>query len=218
MPATRRTRTTSSGPAAKGAQKTLSFGNKVSKPSTAFPYTKDSPAKDVLTADISSTPEAHPLSKKTVEVESEVEEELQTGHVDPTPAVTRQGAVEIRALRKKDGGDLEAVRERAEKVTDAQIKKYWRVCEGQRRGKQVHAEDVGVEEKILRLFDVSSQFGPAIGIARTKRWSRAQKLKLNPPIEVLAVLLREEKKGNEKIQRAYVDELMSSKFVNGDAS
>lgn len=51
-----------------------------------------------------------------------------------------------------------------------------------------------------------------------KRWTRAQKLGLKPPIEVLAVLVREEKKGNRKIERAYVDELMSSKFVvGGDA-
>ena len=51
-----------------------------------------------------------------------------------------------------------------------------------------------------------------------KRWVRANKLGLAPPIEVLAVLLKEEKKGNDKIERAHVDELMSSKFVIGDAA
>jgi DNA polymerase delta subunit 4 len=50
-----------------------------------------------------------------------------------------------------------------------------------------------------------------------KRWSRAHKLGLKPPIEVLAVLLKEEKKGNPKVERAYIDELMSSKFVVGEA-
>jgi DNA polymerase delta subunit 4 len=50
-----------------------------------------------------------------------------------------------------------------------------------------------------------------------KRWVRANKLGLAPPIEVLAVLLKEEKKGNTQIERAYVDELMSSKFVIGEA-
>jgi DNA polymerase delta subunit 4 len=50
-----------------------------------------------------------------------------------------------------------------------------------------------------------------------KRWVRANKLGLNPPIEVLAVLLREEVKGNKKIERAHVDELMSSKFIVGGA-
>lgn len=50
-----------------------------------------------------------------------------------------------------------------------------------------------------------------------KRWVRAKKLGLEPPIEVLAILLKEEKEGNTKIERAYVDELMSSKFIIGEA-
>jgi DNA polymerase delta subunit 4 len=50
-----------------------------------------------------------------------------------------------------------------------------------------------------------------------KRWVRANKLGLAPPIEVLAVLLKEEEKGNSKIERAHVDELMNSKSVIGEA-
>ena len=50
-----------------------------------------------------------------------------------------------------------------------------------------------------------------------KRWVRANTLGLAPPIEVLAVLLKEEEKGNSKIERAYVDELMSSRSVIGEA-
>lgn len=86
-----------------------------------------------------------------------------------------------------------------------------------------------MEEKILRHFDLSSQYGvcyfnlskiirlrkshlmpghsvqPSIGIARVKRWRRANMLKLNPPIEVLTVLL----KGKNVKERAYIDELLS---------
>jgi DNA polymerase delta subunit 4 len=51
-----------------------------------------------------------------------------------------------------------------------------------------------------------------------KRWVRADKLGLAPPIEVLAVLLKEEENGNNKIEMAHVDELMSSKFVVGEAA
>merc|ERR1711977_699266 len=198
MPPARRTRTSSShGPAAKGAQKTLSFGNKVTKPATAVPYGKD----------ISSpSTKAHPLSK-TVNQEPEQEAKVQ---------LEKEAKAELEA--QVEGGDKSEDVIRAEKVSDAQIKKYWREREGERRTKRVHQEELGVEEKILRLFDMSSQFGPAIGIARMKRWTRAQKLGLAPPIEVLAVLLKEEKKGNDKIERAYVDELMSSKFVVGDAA
>ena len=47
-----------------------------------------------------------------------------------------------------------------------------------------------------------------------KRWKRADKLGLHPPIEVLAVLLKEDAKNNVKAQRAYLDELMTSKHLN----
>lgn len=46
-----------------------------------------------------------------------------------------------------------------------------------------------------------------------KRWKRAQNLGLEPPIEVLAVLLKEEGKNNTRAERAHVDELMSSRFI-----
>ena len=46
-----------------------------------------------------------------------------------------------------------------------------------------------------------------------KRWKRANNLSLDPPIEILAVLLREEEKENVRAQRAHVDELMSSRYV-----
>ncbi|KAK0110592.1 hypothetical protein ONS96_002195 [Cadophora gregata f. sp. sojae] len=216
MPPARRSRT-SSGPAAKGAQKTLSFGNKVTKPTTAVPYGKDisSPKAHLLKNSIKQEAEAEPEPKKEL-VAEEVKAELDTGHVDSSAAVSQQAKAEIVAQAQGDGKSEDVIK--AEKVTDAQVKKYWREREGERRTKRVHQEELGVEEKILRLFDMSSQYGPAIGIARMKRWTRAQKLGLAPPIEVLAVLLKEEKKGNDKIERAYVDELMSSKFVVGDAA
>lgn len=87
----------------------------------------------------------------------------------------------------------------------------------------MHQEEINLREKILRHFDLSSQYGvcpvlpllngksanekPCIGIARLKRWRRAKSLDLHPPLEVLAVLLQDEEGGVR--QRAYVDELMS---------
>lgn len=64
---------------------------------------------------------------------------------------------------------------------------------------------------VSALADIVSQ--PCIGIARLKRWKRANVLGLKPPIEVLAILLKEMESGETKSQRAYVDELMSSRFV-----
>jgi DNA polymerase delta subunit 4 len=36
---------------------------------------------------------------------------------------------------------------------------------------------------------------------------------LNPPVEVLAVLLKEEAKGNKEIETAHMDELLNSAAV-----
>jgi len=178
----------------KGSQKTLSFAtnSKVTKPSTSSSKAKD---KDNL------------ISPSIIKPDPEA---IEPGHVSSEAAVAQQAKVELEREPTEE-------EKKAERITDAQIKRYWRERENERRAPRVHQGDLSVEEKILRLFDMSSQFGPAIGIARIKRWARANKLGLKPPIEVLAVLLKEEKKGNSKVERAYVDELMSSKFVIGEA-
>ncbi|CZR51903.1 related to DNA polymerase delta subunit 4 [Phialocephala subalpina] len=195
MPPTRRSRV-SSGPAAKGAQKTLSFGGtKITKPTSS--------AKS-----IDKSIDKSPLSSTLTPPST-----IDTGHITSEAAVEQQAKVELKELAK----GKTAEEERASRVTDAQIKRYWRERENERKSRRVHQEELSLEEKVLRLFDMSSQYGPAIGIARMKRWVRANKLGLSPPIEVLAVLLKEEEKGNTKIERAYVDELMSSKFIIGEA-
>lgn len=130
MPATRRTRN-SSGPAPKGSQKTLSFGNKVTKAGTAS--NKDPKAK------------GHTINPKTTDV----------GHVDSEAAVAEQARVELESIKR----ERTAEEERASKVTDAQIRRYWREREADRKAPRVHQEDVSLEEKVLRLFDMSSQFG-----------------------------------------------------------
>ncbi|KAG9248675.1 putative DNA polymerase delta subunit 4 [Calycina marina] len=176
-----------------GTQSTLSFSNsKVHKPTSAKEALSKSTAKFI------SSPKA--------------EHTLDLGHITSAAAVASQAAIELaKPVKEKSIEELQA-----EKLTDGQIKKYWKAREAERQAPRVHQAGLGVEEKILRLFDMSSQYGPAIGIARMKRWVRANKLGLAPPIEVLAVLLREEKKGNTGIERAHVDELMSAKFVIGD--
>jgi DNA polymerase delta subunit 4 len=80
----------------------------------------------------------------------------------------------------------------------------------------VHQQDVGIYEKVLRHFDISSQYGPCLGIPRVKRWRRAKTLGLDPPIEVLAVLIKEQEKAKNKErlgQIAYLDELMGTRYT-----
>lgn len=57
----------------------------------------------------------------------------------------------------------------------------------------VHQEELPLDEKVLRHFDLSSQYGPCIGISRLARWKRAKGLGMEPPVEVLAVCLKMEK-------------------------
>lgn len=46
-----------------------------------------------------------------------------------------------------------------------------------------------------------------------KRWQRAERLGLKPPVEVLAVLLKEDTKGNKKIGTAHMDEILNPSTV-----
>lgn len=49
-----------------------------------------------------------------------------------------------------------------------------------------------------------------------KRWKRADTLKLKPPVEVLAVLMKEEKVKNTKAERAFMDGLLTSRLAVND--
>lgn len=54
---------------------------------------------------------------------------------------------------------------------------------------------------------------PCIGVTRRKRWLRAYKFGLAPPIEVLAVLVKEDKKGTKGIERSHMEELLATRAV-----
>lgn len=77
------------------------------------------------------------------------------GHITPQAAVKAQAAAEVERIKK----ERTAEEAKAEKVTDAQVRKYWREREAERSAPRVHQEELSVEEKILRLFDISSQYG-----------------------------------------------------------
>ncbi|GKZ80234.1 hypothetical protein AnigIFM56816_004451 [Aspergillus niger] len=185
--------------ATRSNQATLSFGSKsrVTKPSAA-PSTRSQKAKDLDLIDTtrSSTPSVEDVSE--VEQASVTPTEPSQPHVAEL-AVRKQAQTEIQQPRS--GEDA-----KAEKITERQLQQYWKKEEAKRQGPRVHQEGLELREKILRNFDLSSQYGPCIGIARLKRWRRAHMLGLNPPIEVLAVLLKPD---DTTKQRAYIDELMS---------
>jgi len=192
--------TTRSKAAARATQPTLSFSsrsNKVTKPSIT------QSVKDSKNAKAEKLPAA--VDVLTPSPPEDVSLPI------PEPPATAELAIREQAQAEK--GNRDELEEKATKISDAQLKKYWNAKENERKAPRVHQQELTMCDKILREFDLSSQFGPCIGIARTKRWRRANGLGLDPPIEVLAVLLREDSKTKGSAQKAYVDELMSSRYI-----
>ncbi|KAI1780843.1 DNA polymerase delta, subunit 4-domain-containing protein [Hypoxylon cercidicola] len=203
MPTTRR----SSGNAARranGRQATLSFNHRVTKPApkstkdlvSSKPATQSPLAKHVSSAQPESADEEERVKKEEEDAEEakvKVEEEpkFQAG---PEPESEVKSEAELRA----------------EDISGRQIDQYWKKLERERKAKRVHQEDLTQAEKVLRYWDVSSQYGPCVGISRMKRWKRAEKLGLNPPLEVLAVLLKEESEG---VEMAHMDDILNSTAI-----
>ncbi len=213
MPPTRRS---SGGGRPSGKQATLSFNHRVTK----------SVPKSVKNA-ISSAPAKSPLAKHVTNAEPDVKEEVDTDIEEEKVKVEEPKPVAPE--REKTEAEL-----RADKITDRQISRYWRDIESERRTKRLHQEGLSLAEKILRYWDVSSQYGvcvrlcffhpyvrevltkhakPCVGVSRLKRWQRADRIGLNPPLEVLAVLMREEDKGTRGIETAYMDNILNSTAV-----
>lgn len=142
MPTTRRS-ARNRGATAKG-QSTLSFSNKVTKPvpkNAKKSIISPSVAK-IDPSQLVKQKEAEDIvDKATAEPERiEVEEEVKEPEVAPLP----------------EKSELEL---QAQKITDAQIKKYWKSIENQWTTPRLHQKGVSQSEKVLRYFDVSSQYG-----------------------------------------------------------
>lgn len=197
-------RTTAAAP--KSHQSTLAFhgaSNKVTKPGLR------SQGKNLDSADVPATVTIKSETKPDVDLLDTTEKEAS---IEPPEAVIVKQEQEV----EKKVVILPATPEEqaARKISDAQVKKYWAAKEKLRQTPRVHQEDISLHEKILREFDMSGQFGPCTGIARLKRWNRAQRLGLSPPAEVLAVLLKEQEGENKStVQRSHVDELLNSRNV-----
>ncbi|KAI1813027.1 hypothetical protein GGS20DRAFT_500727 [Poronia punctata] len=185
MPTTRQASRSSSS----NRQATLSFNHRVTK---SVPKSAKSSTPTEQSPLVKNVTYPEPPSKE--EVESEVDEKKAEPQLEPE--------------RKKTEAEL-----RAAKITDRQINQYWHKLERERRTKRVHQEGLTMAEKILRLWDVSNQYGPCVGMTRLKRWERAERLGLHPPAEVLAVLMREEEKGTKGIERAHMDDILNSTAV-----
>lgn len=221
-----KTRRANNGPTAAG-QSTLSFKHRVTKPgdgSAALKAAKsklNQPAEEIITSEIvkQSTPEPEHEEGATTKSsgKGKVESQESPVRILPSPSRRRKVRRSLHDHEEEDEVSFEAAEQQASKVSEAQVKKYWKAEEDSRIAPRVHQHDVHLHEKILRHFDLCSEYGPCIGITRLNRWKRAQGMNLNPPIEVLAVLLKEDAKDGKKGEKrtagrlAYVDELGGGK-------
>ncbi|KAJ4352451.1 uncharacterized protein N0V89_007799 [Didymosphaeria variabile] len=191
MPPKRR----STGATAKSNQSTLAFhgaSNKVTKAGARATNAK----KNLLSE--STKKDEKP---EVVDVKVEVEEA-------PT---TAEAAIIEQTEQAQEQAQSTPEEDEARLVKPKQLQTYWKK-QNTGSAPRYHQDDLSLEEKILRKFDMTGQFGPCVGIARLKRWKRAQRLGLEPPIEVLAVLLQEQdSKDKISVQRSVMDEILNSR-------
>lgn len=156
MPATRRSSRGTASPAGAGKQSTLSFKNKVTK--SIKPVGKDTDYKSPARAKEfkrSPTPEQEQEPKSESQSESKVHD-VTSGEVEQ----------KNKLVVEQEGSKSEA-EIKAAKVTDKAIEKYWGGIEASRQAKAVHrkhGEGLSTGEKVLRYFDVSSQYGVRVSL------------------------------------------------------
>ncbi|KAI2632518.1 DNA polymerase delta, subunit 4-domain-containing protein [Hypomontagnella submonticulosa] len=221
MPTTRRS---SGGGRATGRQSTLSFNHRVTKsvPKSAKDLVSSKPAKQSpLAKHVSSSQEVEIKPEPTeddVAIKDEVDEKPKLEGLESESKVKHEPESKLKLEPKTEPepepkAEVSEAELRAGKISNRQIDQYWRKLERERIAPRVHQSDLTVAEKVLRYWDVSSQYGPCVGITRMKRWKRAEKLGLNPPLEVLAVLQKEEAKGTVNVEKAHIDEILNSTAV-----
>ncbi|TFK71666.1 WLM-domain-containing protein [Pluteus cervinus] len=72
---------------------------------------------------------------------------------------------------------------------DSKWKKQHSVAKEKMGGlKTIHGDNQTKVHEILRVFDLSYEYGPCIGMTRLERWERAAALGLNPPSEIREIL------------------------------
>jgi DNA polymerase delta subunit 4 len=143
MPPKRR----ASGPATKSQQSTLAFhgaSNKVTKSGIKAQGAKkrilDTKTKDIKpeVIDISDT---EPTTTAEAAIIEQTEQEVKAQQVESTPE-----------------------EDRARRISDAAIKKYWAAKEKERSTPRVHQQSLDLHEKVLREFDMSSHYGVSLSI------------------------------------------------------
>ncbi|KAJ6551442.1 DNA polymerase delta, subunit 4-domain-containing protein [Mycena capillaripes] len=120
------------------------------------------------------------------EVEVIESEELDEKETRPAVVSKQQHSV-VKVTRPREKPVANGPVELDEK--DPRWRNQWNAAKATRNYVQlIHAEDQDKFHDILRVFDLSYEYGPCIGVTRLERWERASALGLNPPTEVRDIL------------------------------
>lgn len=169
MPTTRRSTRSSTGA---GKQSTLSFKHKVTKAIQTGKegYKSPSRAKEYI-----PEPTPEPTTAKATPLKTDDDDDNSQPPLNPTTPTAAGDdeshatlAVQIKpapqpavaAAPEKSDAELKAA-----KITDKAIERYWSDIESSRNARAVHkkhGEGLTTGEKVLRYFDVSSQYGVRI--------------------------------------------------------
>lgn len=135
-------------------QSTLSFNHRVTKPSAAA--SKTASAKDLVASPSSTAPaKSSPLRKHVATADEEVQTKAKVD-VEPEEEKEEEDAVVEKQEEEEEKSEAEL---RARELGDRHIDRYWRALERERTTRRVHQEGLDVGEKVLRYWDVSSQYG-----------------------------------------------------------
>lgn len=157
------------GAPAKGQSTLLSFSNRVTK----------SVPKDTKKAVLAPSVAKVEVPQETKQSRKKEVEEIAIDEPEAAePEEEEESEPVVEAVPEKPEAEL-----RAEKISDAQINKYWRELESQRIAPRVHQEDLSLSEKVLRYFDVSSQYG----VSPTKQSWTAHQSKLGRLLTSIAL-------------------------------
>ena len=160
MPTTRRSTRSSTGTAA-GKQQTLSFKHKVTK---AIKTGKEGYRSPARAKEYIPEPSPEPATTPTKIRKTRDHDDIDSQPAPTTPPTTDEQptAAAAAAAAEQPQTDAELA---ASQITDKAIEKYWRGIEASRTAQAVHkkhGEGLATGEKVLRYFDVSSQYGVRI--------------------------------------------------------
>lgn len=154
MPPTRRR----TGNPSTANQSTLSFGSnaRVTKPTAP---TLTSPKPKTLERVPPIAPEEHKPEKP--QPSNGVAEPQQIPVTPAEPSKPHTAELVVRGQAKVETKEQPCGEEdkKALKVSEGDLVRYWKGEEEGRRAPRVHQEELGLHEKILRHFDLSSQYG-----------------------------------------------------------